>query len=106
MVIMYPAAKDKAYHKAIKQQINDTDPLTGPIIAHLDFYIQPPKTINKKVNYPRGDIDNYVKAIFDAVQGEDGLMLNDKQVVKMHASKNYATDTEPPGVRIELYEKG
>ena len=110
MVIMYPSKADKDYGKEIQMQVSLAtaskliEPLTGPIIAHLEFFIKPPKKIDKKVNYPRGDIDNYVKAILDNIQGGNLLMLNDKQVVRLHAGKVYATSEEPPGVSIALFE--
>ena len=43
-----------------------------------------------KLDYPKADIDNYLKAIFDCLNGK--LWVDDKQVVVVHAEKAW---TEP-----------
>ena len=36
----------------------------------------------------RGDVDNYAKAILDGLQGEGGIIGNDRQVWELHISKH------------------
>ena len=42
----------------------------------------------------RYDIDNLSKAVLDCLQGEDCLLVDDKQVVKLTASKAWTEDEE------------
>jgi Holliday junction resolvase RusA-like endonuclease len=45
-----------------------------------------PKT--GKLKYPKGDLDNYVKLVLDALNRI--LYHDDKQIVSLHASKQYS----------------
>lgn len=47
---------------------------------------RPAKPVNP---YPIGDVDNYVKSVLDAIQGV-AFFHDDKQVVRIHATKAYA----------------
>ncbi len=40
------------------------------------------------------DIDNLAKAVLDCLQGEDCIMVDDRQVVKLTASKAWTQDEE------------
>ena len=49
------------------------------------MYVTKPK--RTKLDYPKADIDNYLKAIFDCLNGK--LWVDDKQVVVVHAAKSW-----------------
>ena len=67
----------------------------------LSFFFSIPKTCRKKdgsPNYrltptPRKDIDNLSKAVMDVLQGPNGYYVDDAQVVKLIASKQWTEDT-------------
>ncbi len=64
--------------------------------VHVDFYIKMPKSWSKKKTEKlantycsnNSDIDNYIKAILDALNGV--LFIDDKQVVEIFARKIYS----------------
>lgn len=57
--------------------------LTGDLFVRLDFYVAPPK--KSKLRFPKPDIDNYEKAIYDAMTG--WLWKDDCQVAEHHVRK-------------------
>jgi Holliday junction resolvase RusA-like endonuclease len=58
------------------------NPLVNPLAVTLHFYKN--ANITAKTRY--GDIDNLVKAVFDA--GNEILWLDDSQIVELHAYKH------------------
>ncbi len=69
----------RAQHKAL--------PLEGPLKLILRFYLKPP--VRKTREHPSGrpDIDNYLKAILDALNGI--VWIDDAQVCQIKAIKIY-----------------
>ena len=63
-----------------------TSPLTGHVVVHLRVFR--PKN--------SGDLDNYLKALFDAIKGY--VYVDDKQVYECHAYK----DLDRLRPRVEL----
>lgn len=86
-------AKSKIFRENLqwifKTALSDK-PLQNPLSVTLHFYKD--KNITAKTQY--GDIDNLVKAIFDA--GNGILWTDDSQIVELHAYKHKGTG------RIEL----
>ena len=75
----------------------------------LKFHIPIPKT-RRKVDGSalsrlsptvRYDIDNLAKAVLDCLQGEDCILVDDRQVVKLTASKAW-TECTVGGVDIKV----
>lgn len=65
-------------------------PYETPLSVDIELFVgQPKKT---KLLTPRADIDNYVKAVFDALNGK--LWEDDKQVCKLYATKQWAPKGE------------
>lgn len=60
--------------------------IATPISLTLELYVTKPKSTIKK--YPRADIDNYTKAIFDILNGK--LWVDDEQVIQMEVTKRWA----------------
>ena len=50
------------------------------------------------------DIDNVVKAIMDALQGDGMAYTDDKQVATITATKQYETENKPAGVYVTIKE--
>lgn len=67
-----------------------------PLITWQEFLTQKPRT--SKLDYPNPDIDNYLKALFDVLNGN--LWYDDKQIVETHARKDWATDV--PMIRFGI----
>lgn len=70
-------------------------PLTGPLTVDLEFGLVPPKSAKphkRPVPDVRPDLDNYVKAVNDSLEG---FFVDDGQIVKISARKVYAWDRKP-----------
>lgn len=84
--------------------LDGTEPLYGkgiPIDGCVHLYIEKPKS-NKDVmpiNQRTGDIDKYIRAVFDACTGY--IYYDDSQIVSVCASKVYVPIGEE-GVTIEF----
>lgn len=52
-----------------------TDPMEGNLVLHADFHMS------------RGDLDNRLKALGDALQGS--AYFNDSQIVEIHAKRHH-----------------
>ena len=68
----------------------DFVPLTSELSVDLELYIKRPKTT--KLDNPRADIDNFCKAVFDALN--NFLWEDDKQIIKLYATKSWAEPDE------------
>jgi Holliday junction resolvase RusA-like endonuclease len=73
-------------------------PLDGPLAVALIFYLPRPKTVKRPRPSVRPDIDNYAKAVMDALNGV--MWKDDGQIVKLHCEKRYGE----PRVEIEIQE--
>ncbi len=113
--ITYTPAKTRKYEDYVREVASRYAPkelLKGPLRMELHFFFQRPKTI-KKVHYvKKGDIDNLVKAIMDALQprkrgknSEDALKgaiyESDAQIVSLYATKEYS---RTPRVEVKIKE--
>lgn len=70
-----------------------------PLKISIDFFLKPPKRLMRKDGLIKGcmpvfrpDLDNYVKAVLDGLNGI--LFVDDSQIVKLESSKNY-TESSP-----------
>lgn len=91
-----------------------TIPAGTPVAVSITAYYPIAKSDSKKVRYERllgkrlpsvrPDIDNVIKAILDALQGEDGAYTNDSQVCCTYAQKFYS-DTPRVDVEIDTVER-
>jgi len=73
---------------AMSRAHRPAEPLLGPLAVSVKLYMRRPRMPSK--SYPRGDVDNYAKAILDALQGESGIFKDDNQIVSLKVSKQYA----------------
>lgn len=60
-----------------------------PLALWVTFAATKPRT--SKLEKPGPDIDNYLKAIFDVLNGE--LWYDDKQIVEVHATKQWSSES-------------
>lgn len=76
-------------------------PLDFPVHVVLDFHLPRPKEARDKIwACVRPDLDNYAKAVLDALQ-EAGFFTDDSRVVWLECRKLYSTNGEI-GVRVAI----
>ena len=68
----------------------DFEPIEGSVTVDLELFVTQPK--QTKLDFPRADIDNFVKAIFDVMNGK--LWVDDTQVQSVYATKEWAEKGE------------
>lgn len=93
----------KAFRKAMELELADwdEDPVAGPLIVDVVFHCKRPKKPTKM--WPRGDIDNYVKALFDSFNGV--VWGDDDQVLQVTATKVYACPNCMPRIEVWIREE-
>ena len=92
-VTEYEAAIKTACQQYMEQQ--GVGQITQPIRVHARLrknctvvtitHIDNPDSYKTEV---RGDVDNYAKALLDGLQGDGGIIGNDRQVWELHISKH------------------
>ena len=51
------------------------------------------------------DIDNMIKFVLDALQGQNGYYLDDSQIIRIYAEKIYCEDPRTEIMIVEEYEE-
>lgn len=72
----------------MKDVVGDWEPTNKPLCVWLSVFPQKPKT--SKLAYPRPDIDNYVKAIFDMCNGL--VWKDDNQIIFLETKKAWSKE--------------
>jgi crossover junction endodeoxyribonuclease RusA len=80
----------KAYKQAVFFRLREYEPLRGDVAVNFTVF-RPSK---------RGDLDNYIKVMFDALNGL--VWLDDMQVVEIHSFRT--DDKNNPRVKFLVYE--
>jgi Holliday junction resolvase RusA-like endonuclease len=91
-----------AARKRLEELAGDRQPTDAPLIMFAEFLVEKPKT--GKLDYPRGDTDNYAKGPLDAMKKVARFYGDDNQIVGLLAFKRYAAPGEEPGVHIDYAE--
>lgn len=76
--------------------------LTGPLTVHVAVVKRRPKST--KLDAPKPDIDNFVKAVLDAVTKAGGYWEDDYQIVGLTATKAWAPKGEDGYTVVTIYE--
>ncbi|WP_109798703.1 RusA family crossover junction endodeoxyribonuclease [Novosphingobium meiothermophilum] len=71
-----------------------------PVRIITDIIVARPKTT--KLAYPRGDIDNYEKGLWDAITHTGKWWLDDNQIIDNQTTKRWAKDGELEGYQITI----
>lgn len=71
--------------------------ITFPMSVKIIFRLEKPKSVKRDYPSVRPDIDNYIKAVLDALQGI--VFKDDGQIIKLYAEKIYS---ESFGIDIEF----
>jgi len=101
--IAYTPAKTRTAENNLRAQATlqlpaNFTPLTGPLLARIQFRLQRPKSLPKKIIYhtKKSDLDNLLKLLLDAL--ESVVFVNDSQFVGITMSKEYGV----PGISMEI----
>lgn len=94
--------KDWEMRIATEAQALNLSPTDEPVVIELLFSLPRPKSLRKKtiLHTKRPDLDKLVRAGLDALTNV--LFLDDSQVYKLTAEKQYALAGEKIGARITL----
>ena len=103
----YYPAKYKNWRKSagdlipdILSQLGLKEPLVGPLEVTTEFVVTRPKTT--RLAYPRGDLDNFCKSVWDVLSGM--LFTDDNVIVVAHATKRWAEVGEEGYIDMEVKE--
>lgn len=117
---LYTDAKTRAYETQIasiyKKKYGDKAGFQDkPVTIEIQAVYEIPKSATRAqrrqmmageiLPLKKPDIDNVVKAIMDALQGDDMAYTDDKQVATITAEKRYETSKQPAGVYVTIKEK-
>jgi Holliday junction resolvase RusA-like endonuclease len=89
---MYTPKKTADFESIVKTMArvhHKGPPLEGPLGAILIFNFEKPKSSKNAVPMVRPDLDNYIKAILDALN--EVVYKDDAQIVKILAEKKYSS---------------
>jgi Holliday junction resolvase RusA-like endonuclease len=104
----HPIHAFKASCRMAAQAAYSGGPLEGPIVLECEFVLPRPTLPKKAGTYrfphtKRGDVDNLLKAVMDALNGI--TWRDDAQVYIVRASKIVAAQGEVPHVLIAITEQ-
>lgn len=105
---MYSPAEYKEWQKEAVRQLTEErefqalDILLGPVTVGIIVTVPRPKTT--KLPHPKPDVDNYAKAVLDAMT-DAGIWANDSQVAFLVIQKEWGDDasialTVTPGTPV------
>lgn len=80
------------------------DLIDGPVHVALRFYLTKPKSVKRAHPSVKPDVDKLSRVVLDALAGT--VFRDDALVVSLAATKQYATNAEPPGVRVIVSREG
>lgn len=104
-VVTSDNARSKGWQQLVAEQaqtVAGEGVFLGPTILTVTFYLPRPKSLPQKIRHHQTapDLDKLVRGVGDALTGV--LVLDDKQIVELHARKVYTRDTIGPHARIVL----
>lgn len=95
----------KAWMKAAADILGMFTPVSElmscPLVVRLTHIVQKART--SKLEWPRGDVDNYAKATLDAITKAQIIWHDDDQIVGLISSKRFADPGEQPGTLVEVF---
>lgn len=93
--------KDAEEHLASNPPTKDIM-FTGPVEIWVNHVVIKPRT--SKLEYPNPDIDNYNKAVYDAITSYTNVWTDDKLIVREHGQKNFQSEELKFGTHILIGE--
>ncbi|MCL1789971.1 MAG: RusA family crossover junction endodeoxyribonuclease [Peptococcaceae bacterium] len=115
---VYDPANARDYKRQVRyaaqQQLGDQKPLQGPLRLSVEFYRDIPRSWSRKRQLQansgllrptsKPDLDNYVKAVKDALNGV--CWLDDSQVVEYGPTGKFYSDKPRIVVTVEQVSQG
>jgi len=95
----YKAWKRLAEHWMVRGTLN-LDAAT-PLWVETEAIVRKPET--SRLDYPRGDVDNYAKGPLDAITNIGGYWKDDRQILCLVSSKRFAHRAEQPRTEVHIY---
>lgn len=74
----------------------------SPVIVVTEIIVLKART--SKREWPRGDNDNFEKAIWDAITKAEACWKDDDQIIANYSIKRFANEGEEPGFKVTVYE--
>ena len=112
-----PSKKDKKsfYIKSLSHK--PIQPLSGNLFLDIKFYFNRPKSHYRTGKYKdllkqaapkyyhsqKPDIDNLVKFVADAIQGQDRFILDDSMICSLKASKMWVGEGEKSRTEVSIF---
>ena len=84
----------------IAKSMMTTPPLQGALKVIVNFYLVPPKTVKKYYPFVRPDIDNFLKGVFDSLNGI--FWIDDGQICELQCGKYYEWIEGKGRIEIEV----
>ena len=75
-------------------------PIVGPVVVNVEFLLPRPKSVKRASHTVKPDLDKILRCTLDALTGI--AFADDSQVVRVVASKHYASATTGPGANIHI----
>lgn len=72
------------------------------LLVGVYFYFARPKSNKAPYHTKRSDLDNLIKAVFDA--GNELIWKDDAQICGLRAAKHYCKNQQQEGIEIEVTE--
>lgn len=92
-----------AFRKEAEKMLADAnESSSAPLAVVTEIVVEKPKT--SKRSYPRGDNDNYEKAIWDSITQCPGIWEDDDQIILNTTIKRFALKDEHPGFYLTIYK--
>lgn len=89
---VYTPKQTKEYENLIKQSFNlvkpdGWTPIESAVMVTVEAYFTQAKSNKEKYCTIKPDIDNVIKVVLDSIQGQDGIILDDKSVIGIVSRK-------------------
>ena len=97
----YTAFRDEAKKFLAELRHSPVAVYDGPLAVLTEIICPRPKSTKKY--WPRGDIDNYEKAIWDSITNSKRWWADDDQIVFNASHKRWAGKHEQPGIQLTIY---
>lgn len=102
-IIVHDNPRVKGWRQLVAEQAQDAvgdEMFLGPVVLTVIFRLPRPESLPKKVHHhtKAPDLDKLVRAIGDGLSGV--AFLDDKQIVDLHARKQYTSGARPPAAFI------
>jgi Holliday junction resolvase RusA-like endonuclease len=104
MIGFYDPKESKAWKADIAKEVAGQSPFPGgiPLTLTAKFYLTKPKSVKRLYPTVKPDLDNYTKAVMDALKDIWG---DDCQVIRIIASKQYSVNGAGVWIVIDEYKE-